>query len=271
MADGRSIATAEPVAGAEVRLIARNNEVLGTLTTDASGEAVFDAGLQKGEGGDAPAVVVAKADTGDYSFIDLTQPAFDLTDRGVEGRAPSGAVDAFVYAERGVYRRGETVHASILLRDDKANALSGMPVTLVVERPDGVEYLSVAVPDAGGGGRSYDFDINQVAQGGTWRIKALTDPNGDPVGETTFLVEDYVPERMEVELTPKAPFLRAGEPAEIEVSADWKQGQRQSHSIEVMFWICKNAAQPKPSGVMRILSYSHERSCFSGNEKWHVP
>ena len=107
-----------------------------------AGTCSFDAGLMKGEGGAAPALVVAQSADGDYSFIDLSQPAFDLTDRGVDGRAPPGPVDAFVYAERGVYRRGETVHATVLLRDDKANAMTGTPLTLVVERPDGVAYLT---------------------------------------------------------------------------------------------------------------------------------
>ena len=38
----------------------------------------------------------------------MTTAAFDLTDRGVKGRAEPGPVDAFAYADRGVYRPGET-------------------------------------------------------------------------------------------------------------------------------------------------------------------
>ncbi len=209
----RSIATADPVAGAEVRLIARNNEVLARATSAADGTALFEPGLMKGEGGDAPALVVAQTAEADYSFVDLTQPAFDLTDRGVKGREPSGAIDAFVYAERGVYRRGETVHATVLLRDGKAHAMTGMPVTLVVERPDGVRYLSTTLEDQGAGGHAHDFTIASGAQGGTWRIKALTDPNGDPVGETSFLVEDYIPDRIEFDLTSKTPRATVGEGA----------------------------------------------------------
>ena len=209
----RSIETAQPLANVEVRLIARNNDVLATATSDAAGTVVFAPGLQKGEGGQSPALVVAQSPASDYSFIDLTQPAFDLTDRGVDGRSPSGAVDAFVYAERGVYRRGETVHATVLLRDDAANAMSGTPVTLVVERPDGVEYLSVTLDDLGAGGHSHDFAINAAAQGGTWRIKALTDPNGDTIGETSFLVEDYIPDRIEFDLKSKSAAATVGDGA----------------------------------------------------------
>ena len=203
----RSIASAEPIQAARVRLLARNNEVLGEAKPDTSGQVLFDPGLTRGEEGSAPALVVAQTDAGDYSFIDLQQPAFDLTDRGVQGRAAPGPVDAFVYAERGVYRRGETVHATVLLRDDKANAMSGAPLTLVVERPDGVQYLAQSLNDQGAGGYSHDFQIASGAQGGTWRIKALTDPNGEPVGETTFLVEDYIPDRIEFDLVSKTPAV----------------------------------------------------------------
>ena len=68
------------------------------------------------------------------------QSAFDLTDRGVAGRDAPSALDAFLYTERGVYRSGETVFVTALLRDAKGEAKTGLPLTLVVKRPDGVEY-----------------------------------------------------------------------------------------------------------------------------------
>ena len=108
----------EAKAGIEVRLIARNNEVLATRTTDAAGFARFEAGLARGEGGLAPAMLVADGKS-DYAFLSLKGPAFDLTDRGVAGRSVTAGLDAFVYAERGVYRTGETVHLTTLLRDSQ--------------------------------------------------------------------------------------------------------------------------------------------------------
>ena len=57
----RSIATAMPLADVEVRLIARNNEILASAKSNADGIVVFEAGLQNGEGGMAPALVVATA------------------------------------------------------------------------------------------------------------------------------------------------------------------------------------------------------------------
>ena len=62
-------------------------------------------------------MMVATDARGDYAFLSLKAPAFDLTDRGVSGRQVPAGLDAFVYTERGVYRSGETVELTALLRD----------------------------------------------------------------------------------------------------------------------------------------------------------
>ena len=47
----QSLGSAAPLAGVELRLIARNNEVLATKATDAQGRVDFDPGLSRGKGG----------------------------------------------------------------------------------------------------------------------------------------------------------------------------------------------------------------------------
>ncbi len=112
--------------------------------------------LTRGEGGLSPALIVA-SDKADYAFLSLKSPAFDLSDRGVAGRKAPDGLDAFVYTERGVYRTGETVHITALLRDRAAQLPpAACRLTLVVERPDGVEYRRTTLPDQGIGGRSLD-------------------------------------------------------------------------------------------------------------------
>jgi uncharacterized protein YfaS (alpha-2-macroglobulin family) len=219
----RSLADARPIANAELRLIARNNEVLGTAKTDGNGYARFDAGLGKGQGGNAPGLVTASL-AEDYGFLDLKQTAFDLSDRGVKGRVAPAGLDAYLYTERGVYRSGETVYLTALLRDAKGAAVTGLPLTIVVKRPDGVEYRRRQVEDQGAGGRAHSVQLVSGAATGTWRVLAYSDPKGQAIGETSFLVEDYVPERLELTLTPKAPLLQAGQPAELDVAARYLYG-----------------------------------------------
>ena len=75
-------------------------------------------------GGSALGLLVASLGD-DYGFLNLTQSPFDLTDRGVAGRDAPGALDAFLYTERGVYRSGETVFVTALLRDAEGRRQAG--------------------------------------------------------------------------------------------------------------------------------------------------
>ncbi|WP_424632035.1 alpha-2-macroglobulin family protein [Bradyrhizobium sp. SYSU BS000235] len=219
-----SLATTDPTVGAEVRLVARNNEILATKKTDAAGHVLFEAGLARGEGGLSPALLSVSADKGDYAFLSLKSNAFDLSDRGVSGRTVPAGLDAFVYAERGVYRSGETVYLTALLRDGTGNAATGTPLTLVVERPDGVEFRRSVVPDQGAGGHSLTLPLNSAVPTGTWRVRAFTDPKAPSVGETTFMVEDYVADRIEFTLSSKSEQISPEVPAELEVDGHFLYG-----------------------------------------------
>jgi alpha-2-macroglobulin len=218
-----SLATTDARSGAVVRLIARNNEVLATRNADASGMVRFEPGLARGEGGLSPAMVTVE-DQGDYAFLNLRAPAFDLSDRGVVGRTVRGGLDAFVFAERGVYRSGESVNITALLRDARGEAVSGAPLTLVVDRPDGVEFRRVLVPDQGIGGRTLSVPLPGAAPTGTWRVRVFSDPKAQSIGGTTFMVEDYIPDRLEFDLTTQATAVSASEPADITVDARYLYG-----------------------------------------------
>src|SRR5258707_12843433 len=97
-------------------------------------------------------MLIASDSGGDYAFLNLKTPGFDLTDRGVSGRAVPAGLDAFLYTERGVYRSGETVQVTALVRDGQGMAALDVPLTLVVERPDGVEYTRAGGAGQGRGG-----------------------------------------------------------------------------------------------------------------------
>jgi len=219
----QSLGSAGPLPGVELRLIARNNEVLATKTTGADGRVDFDPGLSRGKGGSAPGLLVATL-AGDYNFLSLAQNAFDLSDRGVAGREPPKGLDGFLYTERGVYRSGETVFVAALLRDSKGAAKSGLPLTLVVKRPDGVEYKRATVPDQGLGGRAYAIPLLPGSAAGKWSIEAYADPKGDSIGRVEFMLQDYVPERLDFTLHPASPFIDPGEPVEFSLDARFLYG-----------------------------------------------
>jgi uncharacterized protein YfaS (alpha-2-macroglobulin family) len=218
----RALGSANPVGEIAVRLVARNNEVLATGRTDARGYVRFDAGLMRGTGGLAPAILVAEGNK-DYAFLDLATAAFDLTDRGVKGRETPGPLDGYLYAERGVYRPGEPVYLTALLRE-RAGAASSAPATLVVSRPDGVEYRRIVLNDAELGGRATTIALPATAMTGTWRARLHTDVKAKSLAQVAFLVEDFVPERLALTLEPQSKSIAVEETASVGVSGRYLYG-----------------------------------------------
>jgi len=99
-----------------------------------------------------------------------------------------------------------------------------VPLTLVIERPDGVEYRRTLVPDQGVGGHALAVPLISSAPTGTWRVRAFADPKRPPVGEATFLVEDYVPDRLELELASSAKGVSRTSPAQVTVDGRYLYG-----------------------------------------------
>ncbi|MEW5422363.1 alpha-2-macroglobulin family protein [Amorphus sp. 3PC139-8] len=221
----RSLASADSLENVTVRLIARNDQVLAEGTTGADGHVFLENRATPAAGdGVTPALIVAETVAGDYAFLDVTTAGFELTDRGDEGRPAPGPLDAFVVPERGVYRGGETVYLTALLRTDTADAVSDVPLTLVVRRPDGMEDRRLVLASDHAGGSTAEIDLLSTAMTGTWRIAAYGDPDAAPIGEASFLVEDFVPERIEATLSaPEGPVQEGGELA-IDLDARYLYG-----------------------------------------------
>jgi alpha-2-macroglobulin len=223
----RSYASAKPLSGVKLALVARNNNELATVKTNGDGRADFAAGLLRAKGGDEPVVVMAYGDGGDFSFIDLRRSAFDLTDRGVSGREVPGPLDAFLYTERGVYRGGENVYLTALLRD-RIGAAATAPLTLVATRPDGLEVgrVTIAGNALQAGSAAWKLPLSSSAPHGRWQIAAYVDTSKDaePVGRVQFDVQDFVPQKLKVVLTAETKAVKPGEQIKVKAESRFLYG-----------------------------------------------
>jgi uncharacterized protein YfaS (alpha-2-macroglobulin family) len=209
----RSLASAEVKEGVTVTLLSTANRVLGEAVTDAAGYAHFAAGLTRGTGSAAPALVTAREGEDDIAFLSLTDPGFDLSDRGVEGREPAGPIDLFLTTDRGAYRAGETVHVTALSRDAKAGAIAGLPLTAILTRPDGVEYSRHLSQGGAEGGHVFDLPLGASVPRGTWTLALHADPKAAPLATRNVLVEDFLPERIDFDLAlPEGPIRPSDRP-----------------------------------------------------------
>lgn len=220
----RSLGTAQAKTGVTVELLSTANEILGTATTDAMGYARFDPGLTRGTGALSPALIVARQGEDDIAFLSLTEPEFDLSDRGVEGREPAPPIDVFLTTDRGAYRAGETVYATAIARDSRAEAVAGLPLTAILKRPDGVEYSRALVEDSGAGGHVFQLPVAGSAPRGVWRLEIMADLEAPPLAAKTFLIEDFLPERIDFDLALDDAPLRLGDVPQLSVQARYLFG-----------------------------------------------
>ena len=221
----RSIDTAKVSREVRLDLIARNNEILSSKNTDASGLVRFDAPLMRGEGSLAPRMVMAYDANGDFAVLDLERPDVDLSQQPIGGRSAPDAYDAWLYTDRGVYRPGEVIHVSGLLRDAQAEALSKRPGDLRVFAPNGLEVERYRFEDQrDAGGVYFAYNLPNSAARGMWRVDAHLDGVGQ-VASIPVSVEDFVPQRISLDLTAddETPVL-AGERRSIETDVRFLYG-----------------------------------------------
>ena len=219
----QSLTDVTPVPETKVTLLSRTNRVLAELETDSAGYARFDAGLTRGSGGAAPALLLLEHEQ-DIAFLSLTDPAFDLSDRGVEGRPPSPPLDLFVATDRGAYRAGETIYATALLRGDQAEAIEGLPLTAIVTRPDGVEYARLVSNADNAGGRVFEIPVAGSAPRGSYALSFYSDTKAKPLAVQSVLVEDFIPERIDFDLALPSGPLRLGDRPPLTVDARYLFG-----------------------------------------------
>lgn len=224
----RSLADASPTKGLEISLISRGNQILAEAVTDEQGLAVFDKGLMAGTGPRTPVMITALREGG-FAFLSLTGPALDLSDRGVAGRTVPGPIDAYLYSDRGIYRPGETAYITALFRDRDIQALSNLPLTFMLSRPDGVDVQRVDESTGSHGAIGLALPFEDSSQTGSWRLRAHIDPDGPAIANLPIEVQDFVPPKIELALNAKPEGLVIGaeeqdRTASIEVKADFLYG-----------------------------------------------
>lgn len=221
----QGLSDAKPRAGIEVTLISNANAVLAKAVSDTSGYVRFEPGLARGRGGAAPAMVLARQGEEDLAFLSLKDAAFDLSDRGVEGRPAPGPVDVFLATDRGAYRAGEVIHVTALSRDSTAHAIEGLPLTAILTRPDGVEYSRQLSTGGKMGGHVFALPVGGSAPRGTWRLDIMSDVKVPALASRQILVEDFLPERIDFEQSvANAASLRPGEAAQLDIDARYLFG-----------------------------------------------
>ena len=220
----RSLQDGRAMPNTPVQLIALNNEVLGQASTGVDGRVSFSSSLMAGKGNSAPKMVLASGLKGDTAVLDLTRSPVDLSELNTGGRLPPADVDSYLYTERGIYRPGETVYLTAMMRDRAGRAISNRNGTLITYRPNGMEAMRSRFSVKNAGALSKTIDLPVSASRGVWRSVLEMDGLG-PTGSVSYTVEDFVPQRIAVSLEAEQAAFVKGDPArQIEVDSRFLYG-----------------------------------------------
>lgn len=179
------------LSGIEVMLLNENGQTLAQATSDKEGHATLTTDKEA-------ALILARKD-GETTLLDLKLPALDLAEFAITGE-PGYSKQFFMFGPRDLYRPGETVILNGLLRDSDGKPLTAQPVKLEVVKPDG-QVIRTVVSQPQNGLYHFTYPLEASAQTGMWHIRANTGDNQPR--EWGFHVEDFMPERMALNITPQ--------------------------------------------------------------------
>lgn len=236
-----------PLSDIELTLVARNNRVLGTATTDANGMAQFAPGLMRGTGGAEPGMLHALNGETDFAFLDLRTSGHDLLDRGGDGRPAPADLDGFAFTDRGLYRPGEPIILSVLLRDPAGRAVTGLPLTVTTINPVRNEFDQRIVHDTDGGYR-VAIDLPATAPTGGWTLEVAVGDDGPVVAEANVFVSDFVPPQIDVDVDARRIVASDGASAiEADIRADFFFGAPASDLSGLVEVLVQAAETPFPA------------------------
>ncbi|MFI8376555.1 alpha-2-macroglobulin family protein [Pseudomonas helleri] len=170
----------------------------------------------------APKAEVLLARQGDQtSLLRLNTAALDLAEFDIGGPT-AHSLQFFVFGPRDLYRPGETVLLNALLRDRDGKPVTPQPVSVEVRRPDEqVSRKFVWSPDASG---FYQYPLQLAGEAPTGRWQLVFDLGDGKPQLYEFLVEDFLPERMALELKGRDTPLSPDQTADIEVTGRYLYG-----------------------------------------------
>ena len=221
--------TLAPAVSAKTTVYSDKLQVMASSNTDASGVVRFE-GLERERYGAPLLVVVETPDDSTFLSLEKRQedqlpfkenmPVFDA-----EG------YDAYLYADRNLYRPGETAHVRWIVRTNYTDAAANVPLLFQVQTPKGrlLQSTPITTSDFGTGG--LDVKTEKSFLTGKYTVELRTPGSSAPLGSATFNLEEFVPNRMKASVTADKALWKPDEAVSIAVKAENLYGGAASNRL----------------------------------------
>ncbi len=198
--------TLKPLMGAKVSIYSDKNQLLGTGNTGLKGLAHLT-GFKKSLG--APRVAVIEKGN-DYTFLELRPREEDNSQMEGAGERYNHDYDAFLYADRELYRPGELIHLRWLVRKNYGEPAGSLPLQVKVIKPNGKSLTTKPTTLSNLGAGGLDLTTEKTYPTGKYRVQLQVPGKDAVIGAYSFHLEEFVPARMKAELTVPDNYFIAG-------------------------------------------------------------
>lgn len=203
----QSLSGGAPMAGVTLQVIGKNGEPVLTRETDAQGHAQLP-DLKGYRNERQPVLLLARKD-GDQSFLplDWRMSGLDLSRfdvGGVSQATEAGALSAFLFSDRGLYRPGELAHFGVIVRAAEfGKALPQSPLDYEITDPKGSRVWQARRELPASGFDEVQFSSRETSPTGTYTLSVYLPQKNTRLllGTVDFSVREFQPDRLKLALS----------------------------------------------------------------------
>ncbi|MEO6800853.1 MAG: alpha-2-macroglobulin, partial [Rhodanobacter sp.] len=212
-----SLRDGSPVSGVEIDIRDASGISKLKASTGADGNALIAYKVKVSD------VLVARHGK-DVSVLPFNRPALDVSNFDISGRKQA-PFEVYAWSGRDLYRPGETLRASALLRDYDGNPMKAQSLFVRLKQPDGRTLVDKQLKPQQLNYFELSHAIPADAPTGLWQLEFRLDPGSkESVQAFAFHVEEFLPERLKVELSSPQPSLAPGQSLKLEVASSYLYG-----------------------------------------------
>jgi len=222
-----SLGTGQALAGAKVTILSRANQILAEGYCDEKGVFSLEREEPWPQGNLSPYLAVVSFQN-DTSFLLLHEELFSLGGFDTTGREYlRKGYEAFLYLPRGVFRPGEMVDAKAIVRAPQVSVPPPFPLAFSVITSMGRTLFEKTILLSEEGTAHLSFALPEGAPTGTYLLRcAIPGEREEFLAEKSFLVEDFVPPRMRLNLSCDREALALGEVVAISLGGEYVFGAK---------------------------------------------
>ncbi len=213
-----SLQSTNSLAGVQLSLYGNNNQKIGSGTTNISGYAEIKL-INQSMAGFKPAMVVAKSGS-DFNYMPFNSTMVETSRFDVGGiRSNSTGLRAYVYGDRDIYRPGEKINFSAIIRNELWQSPGTIPVKIKILLPNGKDLKTFKKSLNDQGSMESSVELSPSAVSGHYVIEIYTS-NDVLLSTKAIMVEEFMPDRIKVKVDLDKPNYKPGDSMRMKILAE---------------------------------------------------